>query len=218
MIAIIQIRMTDIIHLPMGHSRDEKARNHERIVEIASARIRESGTEKPGVAEIMEAAGLTHGGFYKHFHSRDDLIAQAADRTFADGENALVSLTDGADDPLATFVDWYVSAEHRDNPAAGCGIVALGADVVRGDERVRGAYEAQVQRYLTHLTRLLRTGDDDDDDAGGDGSADDAEARRRATVALSTLVGAVLVARAVDDTALSDEILRDVRDALKSAR
>jgi TetR/AcrR family transcriptional repressor of nem operon len=187
----------------MGYSRDDKAKNHERIVEIASARIRESGTETPGVAEIMKAAGLTHGGFYKHFSSRDDLVAEAVDRTFADGGRAMESVTEGAEDPLAAFVDWYASAEHRDNPATGCGVVALGADVPRGEDRVRTAYRQQVERYLAHLERLLGDGDD---------------ARHRATVALSTLVGAVLLARAIDDEALSDEILRDVREAVTSLR
>jgi len=202
MIHIIQIRMIAIISVLMGHSRDGKTKHHERIVEIASARIRESGTAAPGVAEIMRAAGLTHGGFYKHFDSRHDLVAEAVDRTFADGERAIEAITDGADDPLGAFVDWYASAEHRDDPASGCGVVTLGADVPRGEDRVRTAYREQVERYLGHLERLL----------GGD-----ADARARATVALSTLVGAVLVARAIDDPALSDEILRNVREAVKSA-
>jgi TetR/AcrR family transcriptional repressor of nem operon len=183
----------------MGHSRTDKARNHERIVEIASARIRESGTEAPGVAEIMEAAGLTHGGFYKHFSSRDDLVAEAVDRTFADAERAVDSLTEGADDPLAAFVEWYASEEHRDNPATGCGVVALGADALRGEDRVRDAYRDEVKRYLARLEALL---------GGGE------EARQRATVALSTLVGALYLARAIGDGALSDEILRDVRRAV----
>jgi TetR/AcrR family transcriptional regulator, transcriptional repressor for nem operon len=184
----------------MGHSQDEKAKSHKRIVEIASARIRESGTEGPGVAEIMEAAGLTHGGFYKHFQSRDDLIAQAADQAFADGSQAFLAVTEGADDPLAAFVDWYVSAEHRDDPATGCGVVALGADAVRAGDHVREAYRDQVQRYLSNLTRLF-----------GDGP----DARRQATLALSTMVGALLVARGVGDDALSDEILANVREAVK---
>jgi TetR/AcrR family transcriptional repressor of nem operon len=186
----------------MGHSRDEKAKNHERIVEIASARIREGGMATPGVAEIMKSAGLTHGGFYKHFNSRDDLIAEAVDRTFADGERAIESITDGPDDPLAAFVDWYASAEHRDNPATGCGVAALAVDVTHAEERVRLAYREQVQRYLAHLEQLLGGGPD---------------ARRRATVALSSLIGAVLLARAVEDPALSDQILRDVRDAVKAS-
>jgi TetR/AcrR family transcriptional repressor of nem operon len=186
----------------MGHSQDEKARNHQRIVDIAAGRIRESGTEKPGVAEIMEAAGLTHGGFYKHFQSRDDLIAQATGHAFADGEQAVHALTEHGDDPLAAFVDWYVSAAHRDNPATGCAVVALGADVARSDEDLRTAYRHQVQRYLDNLTRLF-----------GDG----ADARRQATIALSTMVGAVLVARGVGNDALSDEILGTVREAVKAS-
>jgi TetR/AcrR family transcriptional repressor of nem operon len=184
----------------MRQSREEKARTHDRIVEIASARIREAGIEGPGVAEVMQAAGLTHGGFYKHFGSRDDLIAEAAARAFADGDRAIHELTDGADDPLAAYVDWYVSAEHRDNPAKGCAVVALSGDIHHGDERVRGAYHRQVEEYLATLERLVGGGED---------------ARRRATVALSTLIGSVALARALGKDPLSDEILRDVREALK---
>ena len=185
--------------MSMRQSREEKAKTHDRIVEIASARIREAGIEGPGVAEIMQAAGLTHGGFYKHFGSRDDLVAEAADRAFADAERAVHEVTDDAPDPLTAFVDWYVSARHRDDPGAGCPVAALGAGVRRGDERVRTAYLHQVERYLSDLERLLGGGPD---------------ARRRATVALSTLVGSLVLARAVDDAELSDEILRDVRAAL----
>src|SRR5947199_5978155 len=103
----------------MGYSRDDKARNHERIVEIASARIRESGTEQPGVAEIMRAAGLTHGGFYKHFGSRDELIAEAVERALTNSESRLPELMADADNPLAAFADAYVSTVHRDDPASG---------------------------------------------------------------------------------------------------
>jgi TetR/AcrR family transcriptional regulator, transcriptional repressor for nem operon len=187
--------------MSMRQSREEKAKTHDRIVRIASARIREAGIESPGVAEIMQAAGLTHGGFYKHFGSRDDLIAEAADRAFADGERSVREVTQGAQEPLAAFVDWYVSTQHRDNPATGCPVAALGDDVSRGDDRVRAAYREQVERYLANLERLLGGGED---------------ARRRATVALSTLVGSIVLARAIDDEALSDEILRDVREALKA--
>jgi TetR/AcrR family transcriptional repressor of nem operon len=193
------------------HSQEEKAKSHERIVDIAAARIREAGTAAPSVAEIMQAAGLTHGGFYKHFASRDDLVAEAVQRTFDDSQKATAAVIDGADDPLAAFVDWYVSADHRDNPASGCGVVALGAEVAHADARVRTAYTAQVKRYLAELEQVLSG------EVGGDGDADaNPETRRRATVMLATLVGAVLVARAVDDPALSDEIIRDVRAGLAS--
>lgn len=189
------------------HSQEEKARSHARIVAIAAERIREDGTTTPSVAEIMQAAGLTHGGFYKHFDSRDDLIAEAVDRTFADSQEATAALIDGAEDPLAAFVDWYVSATHRDNPGSGCSVVALGGEAPRGDARVRAAYTDQVNRYLAQLQELLGG-------EGGEDAGEDPETRRCATVMLSTLVGAVLVSRAVDDPALSDEIIRDVRAAL----
>ena len=97
-------------------------------------------------------------------------------------------------------MDWYVWAEHRDDAGAGCPVVALGDDVRRGDDRVRAASRDQVEWYLVNLERFL----------GGGG-----DARRQATVALSTLVGPVVMARALDDGALSDEILRDVREALR---
>jgi TetR/AcrR family transcriptional repressor of nem operon len=196
----------------MGHSQKDKEKNHAEIVAIAAQKMRESGTEGPGVAEIMKAAGLTHGGFYKHFDSRDDLIAEAVDRTFADSQAATAAVIDGADEPLAAFVDWYVSAEHRDNPGTGCSVVALGGEAPRADARVRAAYTDQLRRYLAQLERLLG-------DPHADADADpDPEARSQATVMLSTLVGAVLVARAVDDPALSDEIIGDVREALTSRR
>ena len=186
------------------HSQEEKARSHERIVDIAAARIREAGTAAPSVAQIMQAAGLTHGGFYKHFESRDDLIAEAVDRTFADSQQATAAVIDGADDPLAAFVDWYVSAEHRDNPGSGCGVVALGGEVAHAEPRVRAAYTDQVKRYLAQLEELL----------SGDDREADPVIRRQARVTLSTLIGAVLVARAVDDPALSDAIIADARAAL----
>jgi TetR/AcrR family transcriptional repressor of nem operon len=201
MIAIIQNRMTAIISVTMGHSQTEKTLNHDRIVEVAARRIREVGTEAPGVAEIMAGAGLTHGGFYKHFGSRDELIAQAAEHTYAESEAAARQVIDGADDPLAAFVDWYLSSEHRDDPGSGCSVVALGNDVARGSEEVRSAYTGQVWRYLALLDELLGS------DLAERPSAD-------ATAALSTLAGAVLVARAVDDPHLSDQILRDARERL----
>jgi TetR/AcrR family transcriptional repressor of nem operon len=189
--------MSSIIH-GMGHSRDDKARSHERIVEIAAARLRESGTAGPGVAELMKAAGLTHGGFYKHFGSREDLVAEAVERALRDNEGFVTALTAGAADArtaLELFVNWYASAEHRDTPSAGCAVVAFGADAPRADPRVRASYAGQVERYLAHLEALL-----------GD--------RSRAAAALSTLVGAVLVARGIGPGELSDEILAAAREGV----
>jgi TetR/AcrR family transcriptional regulator, transcriptional repressor for nem operon len=198
-IDIIQMRMSSIIH-GMGHSREDKARSHERIVEIAAARLRESGTGGPGVAELMKEAGLTHGGFYKHFGSRDDLVAEAVERALRENEEFMATVTADAPDRRAAldrFVEWYTSAEHRDSPGVGCAVVAFGADAPRADERVRAAYSGQVERYLAHLEALL-----------GD--------RERAAAALSTLVGAVLVARGIGPGEVSDEVLAAARASVRA--
>jgi len=196
--------MIAIIHTSMRHSQEEKAASHERIVAIAAARIRESGTEQPGVAEIMRAAGLTHGGFYKHFGSREELIVEAVERALTDSESRVPELTAGAEDPLAAFADAYLSVAHRDDPATGCGVVALGTDMPRVGGPAQEAYRAQVEHYLAHLEQLLE--------------GDDEATRARATVTLSAMVGAVMIARALGPTARSDEILRDVREAIGQRR
>jgi TetR/AcrR family transcriptional regulator, transcriptional repressor for nem operon len=151
----------------------------------------------------MQAAGLTHGGFYKHFESRDDLIAQATETALAASDRHVHELTDQAEDPLAAFVDWYLSAEHRDDPGAGCAVPALGDDIRRGDERVRSAYRRQVERYFENVERFLGGGED---------------ARRRAILAVSALIGAIVLSRAVDDEALSDEILSEVSKGIRGLR
>jgi TetR/AcrR family transcriptional repressor of nem operon len=180
----------------MRASQTEKAASHERIVQAAATQIRERGVEQPAVAEIMHAAGLTHGGYYKHFASRDALVADATARAMTENMTAIEALVSGAEDPLAAFVDWYVSEAHRDDPGHGCGVVALGNDAARSDA-VQAAYRTQVERYLDLLSELT----------GGD----DADRRARAAVMLSTLVGAILIARALGDTPISDALLADVR-------
>lgn len=192
--------MTYVIYTSsMGHSQQDKEKSHAQIVEIAAQKMRESGTEGPGVAEIMKAAGLTHGGFYKHFDSRDDLVAEAVEAAVAQSREGIGEVIDGADDPLAAFVDWYLSPAHRDEPGTGCAVVALGADAARADERVRTVYTGQVERYIAQMEALL--GDDED-------------SRRRAIAAVSAMVGALLISRAVDDEGLSAEILAAVRESV----
>jgi TetR/AcrR family transcriptional repressor of nem operon len=198
------MKMIAIIHIDMGYSQAEKVASHERIVGIAAEQVRDRGTEQPGVAEIMRAAGLTHGGFYKHFSSRDELIAAAVERALTSSEPAVQQIVTEADDPLAAFADWYVSTAHRDDPGHGCGVVALGADVARVGGEVQDAYRAQVERYLARLEEML----------GGS----DADGRRRALVTLSAMVGAVTIARALGPTEGSDELLRAVRDAVRESR
>jgi TetR/AcrR family transcriptional regulator, transcriptional repressor for nem operon len=183
-------------------SQSEKQATHERIVAEASRQIREHGTHQPGIAEIMGAAGLTHGGFYKHFASRDELIAAASERAMSASE-PFIAAVQAEPDPLAAFTDWYVSSAHRDSPGDGCGVAALAGDAAR-DPAVRGAYRAQVARYLELLQEML----------GGEDQA----RRQRAAVTLSAMVGAVVLARALGDTPASDALLADVRDAVRERR
>jgi TetR/AcrR family transcriptional repressor of nem operon len=185
----------------MRQSREEKAKTHRRIVELASARIREEGLDGPGVAEIMQAAGLTHGGFYKHFGSRDDLIAEASEHAFAFADQTLDHHAHDPHDPLASWVDWYASEEHRDDPGAGrCPVAALVGDAGRADDGVRAGYSAVVERYIETLEGML-------------GGREDS--RRQAIIMASTLVGSLALSRAVDDEALSREILSSAREVLR---
>ena len=184
----------------MRQSREHKAKTHARIVELASVRIREQGLDGPGVAEIMKMAGLTHGGFYKHFGSRDDLIAEAADHAFAYADQTLEKYANEERDPFDAWVDWYVSEEHRDDPGAvRCPVAALVGDVGRADDRTRAGYSAVVERYIEALQAML----------GGEHS------RRQALITASTLLGSLALSRAVDDETLSKEILSSAREALR---
>jgi TetR/AcrR family transcriptional repressor of nem operon len=178
-------------------NRETAALRREQVVLAAARRIREQGLGGVSVPALMAEAGLTHGGFYKHFDSRDDLVAEAVEEAVAQSRDGFVAVTEGAEDPLATFVDWYLSPGHRDDPGSGCAVVALGADAARADERVRATYTGQVERYISQMEGLL----------GGE----DEEVRRRAIAAVSEMVGALLIARAVDDEELSEEILAAAR-------
>ena len=187
----------------MGHSKAEKAESHDRIVNVAAARFRESGVDGVGVADLMRDAGLTHGGFYRHFASRDDLVAEAIERALREGARAVASVASTEDCPLAKVVDAYLSPAHRDALATSCAVATLAADVARSSERARSAYTKQVGAYLDLFVGLI--------------DGDTPQSRRtKAIAALSTLVGAVAMARAVNDETLSGEILRSAADELKA--
>jgi TetR/AcrR family transcriptional regulator, transcriptional repressor for nem operon len=197
---ILTYEMTLVIHnARMRQSKEEKAKSHERIVGVAAARVRESGLDGPGVAEIMGAAGLTHGGFYKHFESREELIAEAVDRALADGRDAMADAIAEADDPLRAFVAWYLSPGHVEDRGAGCAVAALGCDIARAGTEPRRAFTEQTEHYIDALERLL----------GSDGGS-----RERAVASVAALVGALILARAVDDPELSRELLDDVRSSI----
>jgi TetR/AcrR family transcriptional regulator, transcriptional repressor for nem operon len=187
----------------MGHSKADKAESHERIVKIAAEKFREAGIEGIGVADLMKEAGLTHGGFYRHFDSRDDLVAEAVESALAQGARRLGRVVErNGDDAFAALVDAYLNKEHVDRRGTGCALVALANDVVRCGSRTRAAYTRQVENYLGMFGDLLRS-------LGP-------EARARAITVLSALVGALALARAVDDEDFSREVLESVAAEIKA--
>ena len=188
----------DLTGDPMRVSREEAARNHERIVDAASQLFRERGFDGIGVADLMKAVGLTHGGFYGHFSSKEDLMAQACARAAADSHEGWSRRVDSSpDDPLTPIARAYLSARHRDDPGAGCLLAALGSDVARQGPGVRSTITQAVRRALELLTELV--------------PGNSAEKRRRkAIAAYASWIGAMIMARAVDDRALSQEILQAV--------
>ena len=179
----------------MRVSRKKAAENRDRIVETASRMFREGGFEGVGVDAIMKRAGLTHGGFYGHFGSKDDLVAEAVTRALERGAENL-----GRYRNLRDLVAEYLSQHHYADRANGCAIAALGSDMVRQGEGVRRGLTAHVRVQLDRFARLLK-----------EGTA--ARRRKRAIATLAGMIGALTLARAVDDPALSKEILTAARDA-----
>lgn len=189
----------------MGHSQADKVASHQRIVEITATRLRVDGLSRPAIGELMKEAGLTHGGFYRHFGSREELVDESIVRALWDGARRIADAVgaerDSGGDPLAGLIAAYLSPEHRDDLAGSCAVATLGADVARASDRTRGAYGDQVRSYLRVIEGLLD-------------EPDPAARRRRAVLTLSALVGAVIMARAVSDPELSGELLALVGDAL----
>jgi TetR/AcrR family transcriptional repressor of nem operon len=190
----------------MGHSKTEKEKTHRRIVKTAAARFRERGVNGIGLADLMKEADLTHGGFYRHFDSRDQLVAEAVECALRDGWEAVASVAGGNRPPAATLrllVDAYLSVAHRDGLATSCPVTTMANDVARCNARARSAYTKQVGTYLELLAKLI--------------AADKRKSRRaKAIAALATLVGAVSMARAVNDEKLSRELLKSAADELKA--
>jgi TetR/AcrR family transcriptional repressor of nem operon len=177
----------------MKVTRERAAENRERIVEAAARLFRERGFDGIGVADLMKRAGLTHGGFYGHFSSKEDLIAEASAHAMT-RSLAGWSRFGESGDPLSALAGAYLSAKHRDNPGAGCLLAALGSDASRQGPPVRSAISNHVRSAVDFLLKLV---------PGKSGAA----RRQKAIGTYATLVGAMVMARAVDDRSLSQEIL-----------
>lgn len=170
--------------------------NRARIVETASTLFRERGYDGVGVADLMAAAGFTHGGFYKHFGSKTDLMAEAASCGLAQSADAAAGV-----DPT-DFVEYYLSREHRDKPGDGCTMAALCADAARQPESVKAAFAAGIERQLAAPARR----------AGRPVDEADNETRARRIALMAQAIGAVVLSRSCpDDAPLADEILEVCR-------
>jgi TetR/AcrR family transcriptional repressor of nem operon len=190
-------------------SREQTDKNRQ-LIEAASVHLfKERGLNGVSVADIMANAGLTHGGFYGHFESKDELAAIACERAFGESAARWKALFKGDADEAA-FVDalakHYLSATQRDEPGNGCPAIGLAADVSREDSTkpVRGVYARGVKSMLGVLTSFA-------------GPRPSKKARQRAIARFSVLVGAVTLARAMRGDPLSDEILAAAREYLRES-
>jgi len=189
----------------MGHSKAQKTKTHKRIISIASKRFREKGLARVGIAELMKEAGLTVGGFYKHFDSRDDLVAQAVSSAFGGWKRRVdAAKAGGPPVSLAKLIDDYLDEAHRDNPGTGCAFSALAPEIARSDKQTRALTSEQVRNDIQLIAGLLP-------------GKDKSRARSRAILTFSALVGAMSLARAVSDEGLSREILETVGQFLKNS-
>jgi TetR/AcrR family transcriptional regulator, transcriptional repressor for nem operon len=186
----------------MRVSREKAAANRERIIDAAAGLFRAKGFTGIGVADIMKAADLTHGGFYGHFASKDDLVAQASRRTMARAAANWQRVVAAAPDhPYAALLQHYLTPRHRDDPGHGCAFAALGNDAARGGKVVQKVFADGLEPLIDILAQSLP-------------GRSKAERRRKAVAAMAGLVGALTLARAVGNAPLSDEILEAVRREL----
>lgn len=179
----------------MRVSREQMQANRLRILDAASRLFREKGFDAVSVAEVMKAAGLTHGGFYGHFDSKDDLVAQAIAHIFTVQEAGQGGQGGGE---LAAYLNAYLSPWHRDRVGEGCPTAALVADIRRQAVAARTAMTEGFRSQIDRVAAAIPAGDP-------------AQARRQAVGTWAAMVGAVVLARAIDDPVLSEEILDQTR-------
>ena len=179
----------------MRVSRARAEENRQAVINVASRLFREHGFNGIGLNDLMKAAGLTHGGFYKQFGSKEDLVVQACSRALDESKSKWSSVVAKAtDNPLAALVRFYLSARHRNRIGGGCPFAALGSDAARSSPALRRALEAGIEAHLDILDGLSSDAPDD-------------ATRDKSIATLSTMVGALILSRAVKDTALSQRFL-----------
>jgi len=188
---------------PMRYSKEHKIETHARIVKKASVRLRENGAHGVGVADLMKEAGLTHGGFYAHFDSREALVIEAfsdaMDRSI-ERWNRLGEQTP-ADKRLKTIVNSYLTPVHRDNPGHGCAIPTLGAEIARESPKTRKAFAAKLEQMVDALAAQIP-------------DISNKAARKQAISVIATMMGTMVLSRVAGHGEFSEHILEAGRDAL----
>jgi TetR/AcrR family transcriptional regulator, transcriptional repressor for nem operon len=189
----------------MRYSETHKAETHKRLLKLAGRALREKGPERLAVAELMGAAGLTHGGFYAHFRSKDALLTEALEWTFEESREKLRHMTEGLPprEALKVYIEHYVSPAHRDKAGAGCPIVALSSHLPRQSRRFRATFDAGVKSLVADLAGWIK-------------AAGIADNESLAAAIVAAMTGAVAVSRAISDKRLSDELLTATRDSIKA--
>ncbi|MGY4290137.1 TetR/AcrR family transcriptional repressor of nem operon [Bradyrhizobium sp. LM2.7] len=184
----------------MRVSREKAQENREQIIETAARLLREHGFDGIGVADIMKAAGLTHGGFYRNFASKDDLAVKASEHAMAD---TIALLKNGLaqqqpQDPLRAVIESYVSSAHRDDPGSGCILPALAADAARRDDpALRAVFITAIQYYLDQIAKLSS-------------ASPRAAGSRHPAAILSEMVGAVILSRVIANDPLAESLVAAV--------
>jgi TetR/AcrR family transcriptional repressor of nem operon len=187
----------------MRYSREHKLETHARIVKKASVRLRERGAHGIGVADLMKDAGLTHGGFYAHFDSREALVIEAFAYAMDRSRERWRKLAEQTppDKRLATIVDSYLTAVHRDDPGHGCAIPSLGAEIARESPKTRKAFAAKLDQMIEMLAAQVP-------------DTSQKASRKRALDTLATMMGTLVLARIAGNGNFSDEILAAGRAAV----
>ena len=186
----------------MRYSKEHKLETHARIVRKASVRLREKGAHGIGVADLMKEAGLTHGGFYAHFDSREALVIEAfnyaMDRSMEHWRKTAAQIP--ADKRFSTIVDSYLTALHRDDPGHGCAVPTLGAEIARESAKTRRAFAAKLEEMIDMIADQIT-------------DVPRKAARKQAAAALATMMGTLVLSRIAGNSEFSDEILAAGREA-----
>jgi TetR/AcrR family transcriptional repressor of nem operon len=190
----------------MKVTREQATRNRDRVIATAARLFRERGFDGIGISDLMKEVGLTHGGFYAQFPSKEHLMAEAATKAASERESAMRrQFQEAPDGGVAGFAERYLSRRHRDNPGEGCYMATLGIDVARHGSLVRDAFTRSVRSALDTLAEAEKAGSEK-------------ERRNQAIADYAMMIGGMVLARAVSDEKLSEEILGSVKSQIAELR